>query len=231
MRTRIKICGITRLDDALAAVDVGVDALGLNFVPESVRFLDRERAGQLVASLPTGIDIVGVFANAPLDAIREAVNQTGVTTIQLHGDEPPEYVVALAPHRVVKAFRWRGPETASEIDSFVERARDLGRLPAAVLIDSYQKGKMGGTGAAWSWNAMGTWRPAVPWLLAGGLTPANVAEAMRGTSPFAVDVAGGVEVTPGIKDFDKMRTFVRAVVEADRHAWEALKEGLAAKSP
>jgi phosphoribosylanthranilate isomerase len=216
-RTRIKICGITRPDDVAAVARLGVDAVGLNFYPKSKRYVSVAIAREIVAAAPAFLDFVGVFVGASLQEIRETLNATGIGSIQLHHQEPPEMVRDLGPWRTLRAFGWEGPQTAGDVDHYLKKCREFGRLPAGVLLDTYKAGISGGTGEAWHWDQLGTWRPAVPLVLAGGLKPDNVAAAIVRIQPDAVDVAGGVESAPGIKDLAKVANFIEAVRWADRH--------------
>lgn len=215
-RTRIKICGITRPEDVVAVARLGADAMGLNFYPKSKRYVSVAIAREIVAAAPAFVDIVGVFVGATLQEVRETLRATGIGCAQFHHQEPPEMIRDLAPWRTLRAFGWEGPQTAGEVDQYLKKCRDFGRLPAGVLLDTYKAGVSGGTGEAWHWDQLGTWRPAVPLVLAGGLTPENVAAAVMRIRPDAVDVAGGVESAPGIKDLAKVADFIEAVREADR---------------
>lgn len=211
--TRIKICGITRVDDAQAAAALGVDLIGLNFVPDSPRVVSLEQARTIATNVKQKVGVVGVFVNEPAESLRAKATAVGLETIQLHGDEPAEWVAALAPFPVLKAFRWRGPETLEAIEGFLEACRKCGRLPAGLLLDSYRPGQAGGTGETWDWaEATVAWD--LPWYLAGGLRPENVAQAVARLRPTGVDVAGGVEQAPGVKDHGLLTRFVAAVRNA-----------------
>lgn len=214
-RTRIKICGITQPRDARLAGERGVDAVGLNFFRGSPRFVTLARSKEILAELPPLLCSVGVFVGETVPAIREIADGIGLAAVQLHQSEPPQQVEALAPLPVIRAFAWRGEETAKEIDDYVEACRRRGRLPSAILLDTHRKDRMGGTGESWSWTEAAGWRSPLPVILAGGLHPGNVAAAIRTIRPYAVDVASGVESEPGIKDQDKLARFVDAVREAD----------------
>lgn len=206
-RVRLKYCGVTRVEDAILAAHVGVDALGLNFFPPSPRFVTLDVARSIVARTPFGVEFVGVFVNESVEIIRDHARQIGLNTIQLHGDEPPEFVAALAPLRVIKAFRWQGAQTAQAIVDYNRAAEGKGAGLCAVLVDTYRKGQVGGTGEAWNWREAAQLQTPVPLILAGGLTPENVRLAIEVVAPYAVDVAGGIESVPGCKDPDKMRHF------------------------
>ncbi len=194
----VKICGITRLEDALAAVRAGADWLGFNFWPRSRRYLTPEAAASIVAALPASVLPVGVFVDPGADELARAVQLSGVRTVQLHGDEPPA-LCAAAPVPVVKGIR-------------VRDARSLAALAAyevsGFLLDSATAG-YGGSGTAFDWALAAEVAAEVPLWLAGGLTPENVGEAVRRVRPRGVDVASGVESAPGVKDATRMEAFVR----------------------
>jgi phosphoribosylanthranilate isomerase len=200
--TRVKICGITRLEDALEAVRLGADALGFNFWPGSRRHVAPAAAREIVRRLPPLVTTVGVFVNQPEEEIRAAAAASGVQVLQLHGDEPPELCARL-PLPVVKAVP-------------VDRAQDVARLraygAAAILLDTPTAG-FGGSGRVFDWSLADGLPSALPVILAGGLGPENVADAVRRLRPYAVDVASGVESSPGVKDAGRMARFVAAVRE------------------
>ncbi len=183
----------------------GADALGLNFYPRSPRFVTAETAAVLARTRPALGAVVGVFVNESPDVIRARVRECGLTAVQLHGDEPPEACAGYGVP-VIKALRVRGPED-------VERARayvGVGDV-ATLLLDGAAPG-YGGGGVGFDWSLVARLSDAgVPVLVAGGLNPSNVQQAVRATKPYGVDVASGVEVSPGIKDADAVRAFVRAV--------------------
>ncbi len=183
----------------------GADALGLNFYPRSPRYVTAETAVVLARTRPALGTVVGVFVNESPDIIRARVRECGLTAVQLHGDEPPEACAGYGVP-IIKALRVRGPED-------VERARTyvgVGDV-ATLLLDGAAPG-YGGGGVGFDWSLVARLSDAgVPVLVAGGLNPGNVQEAVRATKPYGVDVASGVEVSPGIKDADAVRAFVRAV--------------------
>ncbi|MEA2626780.1 MAG: phosphoribosylanthranilate isomerase [Candidatus Binatota bacterium] len=199
MSVRVKICGVTRREDALAAVDAGADAIGVNLWPGSKRCVAVEEAAAIVEGLPEGVLSVGVFVNAPRAAIAEAVRVAGLGAVQLHGDESPEDCTGWSV-RVIKALAARDGRALADVAA--SYAADF------VLVDAYVPGEYGGTGTTFPWDRVAGLAPE-RLFLAGGLTPENVAEAVRQVGPYAVDVAGGVESRPGIKDPEKMREFVR----------------------
>jgi len=206
MNVRVKICGITSVADALTAVAAGADALGFMFHPPSPRNVSVEAARTIIAALPPFVARVGVFVDTPEAEIRRIATACGLDTLQLHGAEPPGFCQRLAPWSVVKAFRVRGPETLAE----------LGAYPGmAWLLDSYVAGAMGGTGKTFNWDlAAQAVRGGGTVLLAGGLTPANVADAVRAVRPYGVDVSSGVESAPGRKDAGKVRELIAAAKAA-----------------
>ncbi len=203
MSVRVKVCGVTRLDDAKATWDAGVDALGLNFYAKSPRCVDMATAALLAATRPALGAVVGVFVNAPPDEVRAKVRECGLTAVQLHGDEPPSACLGYGVP-VIKALRVHGPAD-------VARAREYVGVcdVAGLLLDGAAPG-YGGGGVGFDWSLVASLSGCgVPVLVAGGLKPANVAEAVRATRPYGVDVASGVESAPGIKDLDAVRAFVR----------------------
>jgi phosphoribosylanthranilate isomerase len=210
---RIKICGITREEDAYLAASLGADAIGLNFYPKSPRCVSPEVAARIVRELPPFVDPVALFVNEPLERAFEAARRLGpVHTVQWHGDEPE--VCAEPAFRFIPAFAVRDADGLARVSRYLELCRGLGRLPAAVLIDGHVPGQYGGTGQAAPWRLLADFRPGVPLILAGGLTPANVAEAVRAVRPYGVDVASGVEAAPGRKDAEKVRRFIESTREA-----------------
>jgi phosphoribosylanthranilate isomerase len=201
---RIKICGITRLEDALAAAELGADALGFNLWPGSPRFVPPEAAREIVSRLPPFVTPVGVFVNQARAEVMRLAAAAGVALVQLHGDEAPPDCEGLGLP-VIKAFRVAGPEDLAAIPAY--------RSVAAVLLDSRSDG-FGGSGRAFDWELARRAAGPRPLVLAGGLGPGNVARAIRAVRPFAVDAASGLESSPGVKDREKMALFVRAAQEA-----------------
>ena len=206
---QIKICGITAIDDAIAAADAGADAIGLNFYPKSSRFVDMAAARQIVNALPTAVKKVGVFVNAEAAEVRSAVHQLSLDIVQLHGDETPDFVASLANLPVVRAFR---PDRDFEsVYAYIKHCDVLNCRPAMILIDAFKPGEYGGTGEAADWNAVSRLRATlnnIPVVLAGGLNPENVASAISLVRPWAVDTASGVENSPRRKSKDRMQAFV-----------------------
>ena len=205
--TVTKICGIKTLKDALAAIDSGADYLGFNFYSKSVRFIEKSACAEITSVLKREhpqVKLVGVFVNSSVEEIKDILQTCHLDLAQLHGDETPETFAQLAPH----AFRaFRGiPESNGGYE------RD--EAPA-MLIDAAVKGVYGGSGVTADWSAAAELAKKYPLLLAGGLTPENVADAVRQVQPWGVDVASGVESTPGEKDAEKMSAFVKAVREVE----------------
>lgn len=204
---RIKICGITNLADALLAAELGADAIGLNFYSLSSRYVDPETAGRIAQALPPTVEAVGVFVKERLAEIKRlAVRAGGIQSLQLHGESAE--ISDPDPFRMVLASPVRDQHSMNEIVDRLQRCRAQGWLPAAVLVDAHVPGSYGGTGAKAPWNLLADFRPCVPVILAGGLDPDNVAEAIRIVQPYGVDVASGVERSPGKKDTDRMKRFI-----------------------
>lgn len=213
---RVKICGITCPDDARAAAQAGADAVGLNFYSGSRRFVDRQQAAAIVEALPERVAKVGVFVNAQVGEIRDAMTLHGLDFAQLHGDEPPQAIADLSGLAVVRAFRL-GAEGWQPLVDYAAECLRLNALPKAVLVDSCQLGAYGGTGEATDWACARRYHDlhlGLPLILAGGLNPANVTEAITCVKPFGVDTASGVESTPGVKDRLKITAFVAAARQA-----------------
>lgn len=210
---RIKICGVTTVADAHDAVELGADAIGLNFYPLSPRSVDPAQAAAILRELPPFVEPVGVFARDPLRDVCARVEQLGMMrTIQWHGDEHELYNTF--PYRLIPAFAVRDVHHLAAINRYLDQCRQLGHGPAAILIDAHVAGLYGGTGQRAPWHLLAEFQPGVPVILAGGLTPDNVAEAVRIVRPYAVDVASGVESSPGRKNKEKMRTFIGEAREA-----------------
>ncbi|MEN8258375.1 MAG: phosphoribosylanthranilate isomerase [Thermodesulfobacteriota bacterium] len=206
-RTRVKICGMTEPFEVRKAVEAGVDALGFIFVKESPRAIDPEVAKEIIAELPPFVDAVGVFMNQDPEVVSELVHYCGLTVIQLHGQEPPEYCEVM-PGRVIKAFQVK-PDMASE---FLEPYNDVVR---AFLLDTYHKEMAGGTGETFDWSLVEKLKPRKPLILAGGLNVDNVGAAIKQIQPFAVDVNSGIEISPGRKDPEKIKELFKEVSQAD----------------
>jgi phosphoribosylanthranilate isomerase len=204
---RVKVCGVTSPEEARRIAELGADALGLNFYLASPRYVDPARAAAILHELPPFVEAVGLFVNVPLrEAVAALAPLPRVRCVQWHGEhpEPPD-----APgYHFIPAFPVRDEANLAQITRYLDLCREVGRLPAAVLIDAHVTGQYGGTGRTAPWRLLASFRPGVPLVLAGGLTPDNVAEAVRVVRPYAVDVASGVESAPGVKDLDKVRWFI-----------------------
>jgi phosphoribosylanthranilate isomerase len=201
MSAIVKICGITSAADGIAAAEAGADALGFMFHEPSPRNVPLKTATEIASQLPAFIIKVGVFVNAPEELVLRAIGECGLNILQFHGDETPEYC-ALFPVMVLKAFR-------------IKDAESLKRLPDyptdAWLLDAHVSDKQGGTGEKFNWDiAVEAQKLGRPIFLAGGLTPENVADAVRKVRPYGVDVSSGVEASPGKKDHAKVRAFIQA---------------------
>ncbi len=201
--TRIKICGITNLTDAQLAADLGAHALGFIFYKKSPRYVAPDKARHIIGHLPPFVATVGVFVDEDGATVREIASLSGLDWIQLHGSESPEYCRSLG-RRVIKGFRVKGEEIYAQLTEYQGAAQ-------AFLLDTYKTGTPGGTGETFDWQLAREVRKCGPIILAGGLTPDNVAEAIRIAQPGAVDVASGVEASPGKKDDGKLRAFIDAV--------------------
>lgn len=201
--TQIKICGIKTLPDALAAIEAGADYLGFNFYTGSVRFIEKTACAEITSVLKREypqIKLVGVFVNSPVEEIKDILQTCSLDLAQLHGDEPPEMLSALNG-KAFKAFRG----IPQSVNGFARSE------PPAFLLDASVKGIYGGSGVTADWTAAAELAKKYPLLLAGGLTPENVAEAVRRVQPWGVDAASGVESAPGQKDAGKMVEFVKAI--------------------
>jgi phosphoribosylanthranilate isomerase len=199
----IKVCGITNLVDALAAVEAGADALGFNFYRRSPRYIAPDAARRIIEQLPSAVMSVGVFVNErEPEEVARISDSARLTAVQLHGDESPEYCYALRGRFVIKAL--------SVSDEF-EPARAKDYDTDAILLDAYARDARGGTGRIVDWEVARRVRELVPQLfLAGGLSPENVAEAIAAVDPYAVDACSSLESAPGRKDAERVRSFVAA---------------------
>jgi phosphoribosylanthranilate isomerase len=207
---KIKICGVRRAEDLPHIAAAGADAIGLNFYAQSKRYLTPDAAATVALAVPKGVARVGVFVNSPTAEILAAAEQYGLDYLQLHGDEPPEQIAELRAWPVVRAFRF-GVEGWRPVEEYLIACKRNGALPVALLIDAPgSEVSYGGGGATADWQALADWRAHVdfPLVLAGGLTPGNIAEAIRTVCPAAVDTATGVESSDGYKDLGKTRAFV-----------------------
>ena len=213
----VKICGITNIDDACATVDAGAGAIGFNFFTQSCRFVDIEIAQQIAAAVPPHVLKVGVFVNHSAREITETVERAGLDAVQLHGDEVPELLQQLPePLQIIRAHRC-GRDGLSPLFDYLEACRGMGRLPDALLIDADAGTNYGGSGERADWDRIVRERGGLgmlPLILAGGLTPKNVAAAIAAVRPDGVDVASGVELEPGYKDTTLITNFVATAREA-----------------
>jgi phosphoribosylanthranilate isomerase len=200
---RVKICGITNLEDALLAADLGAHALGFIFYPKSPRKVAPETAREIIAQLPPFVASVGVFVDEAAAVVKELAAGVGLDWVQLHGQESPEYCRSLG-RRVIKAFRIKDEKSLMELEPY----RDVVQ---AFLLDTYKKGQVGGTGEVFDWHLAREAQKYGRIILAGGLTAKNVAQAIATALPAAVDAASGTEAAPGRKDPAKLRAFFKAV--------------------
>ncbi|HVZ86230.1 MAG TPA: phosphoribosylanthranilate isomerase [Polyangia bacterium] len=199
MSLLVKICGVTTAKDAAMAAEMGADAVGINFWPGSKRYVEPASARAIVDAIPAGVLKVGVFVNAPAAEVAQRLSALGLDRAQLHGDERAADFQAMEPARLIRVVRVRD---AASFDA------EAGWSPALWLYDAFVEG-FGGGGVAAPWGLIAE-RARRPFLLAGGLTPENVADAVRATRPDGVDVASGVERAPGVKDPAKLATFIAA---------------------
>ncbi|HIJ80226.1 MAG TPA: phosphoribosylanthranilate isomerase [Desulfuromonadales bacterium] len=197
---RVKICGITSLEDALLAINAGADALGFVFFEESSRFITPDNAAAVIRRLPPFVQTVGLFVNEELASVNMIAGQCGLDLVQLHGEESPEYCMGIN-RRVIKAFRVKDSSVLDELPRY-----DV----AGYLLDTWSPVAHGGTGTTFNWEIAARAASQRPIILAGGLTPENVGDAIRQVRPYAVDVSSGVESAPGKKDVLKVTSFCRS---------------------
>ena len=210
--TRIKICGITNIDDALMSIDAGADALGFNFVPDTPRYLkDTKAAAKIIDQLPPFITTVGLFVNADPELIQTIADECHLDMLQLHGDESPQFCQGFN-RRVIKAVRVKDELSCSHLSNY---------RVSGYLLDTYVKGALGGTGVAFDWRLAVKAKQYGRIILAGGLDPDNVRSAVEQVRPYGVDVSSRVEASPGRKDPAKVEAFIRNVKEVNR-AWKQL---------
>ncbi|OYD94667.1 phosphoribosylanthranilate isomerase [Nostoc sp. 'Peltigera membranacea cyanobiont' 210A] len=198
---RIKICGITQPQQSIAIASLGATALGFICVPNSPRYVTTSQIRAAVAELPANIDTIGVFANASIPEISQIVADSGLTGVQLHGDELPNFCYqlrqALPNVEILKALRIRSLEHLDTADDYIKYVDTL-------LLDAYHPQQLGGTGKTLDWTMLEQFSPSCPWFLAGGLTADNIVQALNQVNPSGVDLSSGVERTPGDKDLDKV---------------------------
>lgn len=203
---RLKICGITRLEQAEAIASLGVDTLGFICVKDSPRYINPEQIKAITSKLPLQISKIGVFVNENIEEIVSIVQAGGLTGIQLHGDEPPtlcEQLRQILPEReIIKVFRYQNPDSLNNLEDYLS-------FIDTILLDTYQKDVYGGTGKTFNWSELADFRPIRPWLLAGGLTPENVLLALNTLKCDGIDVSSGVESHPGEKDLNKIKQLLQ----------------------
>ncbi len=207
-RTRIKFCGITRAEDARAAVNAGADAIGLVFYSGSRRKVTQEQAEAIIRELPPFVSVVGLFVNAEAEEVAALTKALHLDCLQFHGDETPAFCEQFG-RRWIKAIRVKSPEVVANALGAYHRA-------SALLLDAYDPNEYGGTGKTFNWDWVLEADINAPVILAGGLTPDNVAEAIGVVRPWAVDVSGGVEEQAGIKSAQRMHEFSREVRRGDQ---------------
>ncbi|BCB97307.1 N-(5'-phosphoribosyl)anthranilate isomerase [Dissulfurispira thermophila] len=194
---RVKICGITNIEDALSAVDYGADALGFIFFEKSPRCVSPEKAREIISLLPPFVTTIGVFVNEDTEKIKEIMNFTGINVLQLHGDEGPD--MCSIWHKVIKAFRLRDFTDLKPLEKY---------RCSAFLLDTYSPESFGGTGQIFNWDIAVEAKRFGRIILSGGLNPDNIEKAIRWVRPYAVDVSSGIEEEKGKKDLRKMREFI-----------------------
>ena len=199
---KVKICGITNLDDALAAIDAGADALGFVFYLKSPRCITPGKAASIIRNLPVLPTTVGVFVDEPHEQIQKIADETAIDVIQLHGNESPES--CRLSRRVIKGIRVKSLESLEPLKNYQD-------IVSAFLLDTYAPHILGGTGQTFNWDIAIEAKAFGRVILAGGLTAENIAEAIKRVKPYAVDVSSGVELEKGLKDHQKMKLFVERV--------------------
>jgi phosphoribosylanthranilate isomerase len=192
---KVKICGITNLEDAVAAVDMGADLLGFNFYPKSKRYITPDNAVSIIEKLPTFVDVAGVFVNATAEHIKDVTEQCFLNWIQLHGDEKPDFCDSIfcPGARTIKAIRVKSSEDTERVEQY---------FTDAVLLDAYDSQSYGGTGKSFDWDMLGHIHKRV--FLAGGIDPQNAARAVE-VGVYGIDICSGIEKAPGKKDHEKMK--------------------------
>lgn len=210
---RIKICGVTSASDAERAGALGADAIGLNFYPRSPRYVEPQAVPAILAGLPPFVEPVGVFVGQPLADMFALAERAGrLRTVQWYGEK--HETTDPSPFRLLPAFPVSDEESLVAVMRHLEACRARGHQPAGVVLDALAPGMYGGTGQTLPWEMLAEFRPGVPVILAGGLTPENVARAVRCVRPYGVDVASGVEDAPGRKNAEKVRQFIERAREA-----------------
>jgi phosphoribosylanthranilate isomerase len=207
--TRIKICGVTTPEDVRLAAELGADAIGFNFYPKSPRYVDPRTAAPLLRAVPPMVNPVGVFVDLKIRQVCALAYQLGLRCVQCfadHDDRDDWY-----PFQMITAFRVKDENSIREMKRYLDRCEAVGPIVGAVLVDAHVEGQLGGTGKTAPWHLLKDFDRTVPLILAGGLTPDNVAEAIHMVQPYGVDVASGVESSPGKKDPEKLRRFIQNV--------------------
>ena len=199
MQVKVKICGITNTDDAMAAVSFGADALGFVFFQGSPRYISPDAAAAIIRKLPSFVMTIGVFVDEKPDQIEMIIASTGVDVIQLHGDEPPE--MCAFSRRIIKAIRVKSLASLDPLVHYREKV-------SAFLLDTFSPDSFGGTGQKFNWDIATYAKQFGRIILSGGLTPDNIIEAVKQVEPYGVDVSSGVELKKGEKDHLKMRLFI-----------------------
>ena len=223
-RPRVKVCGVTRADDAVAAARLGADLIGLNFYPPSPRYLDQQQARRLVAAIAADAAargarrplLVGVFVDEPIEHVEATLSDLDLDLAQLHGDEGPEAVARLG-RRAIQALRVDG-----RVDPSVLGAELADATPWGYLIDAKHPQLYGGSGTTWAFDSLTGVAAARPVLIAGGLGPRNVGAALEASGAWGVDVCSGIESAPGIKDLDRMTRFFQAIPQETPHGTSAV---------
>ena len=209
---RIKICGITDVLTAQTIAKMGVDTLGFICVPQSPRYVSTSAIKEIVGAIPVQISTIGVFVNTPVTEIKDIVETTGLSGIQLHGEEKPEVcsqLQELLPNvEIIKAWRLKHPENLKQLEDYYPVIDTL-------LLDAYQANAYGGTGKTLNWNDLTSFRPPRPWLLAGGITPDNVVTALNTVSCNGIDISSGVEIAPGKKDLERVNKLLQVLEQID----------------
>jgi phosphoribosylanthranilate isomerase len=206
---RVKICGITQIKQGQKIVELGADSIGFICVERSPRYITPDKIKAIATHLPAKTDKVGVFANHSLDNILQVVDRANLTAVQLHGTESPDFCVELrqaltSEIEIIKAFRIKTPECLVETIDYSDCVDTL-------LLDAYHPQMLGGTGKTINWQDLSEFKPTIPWMLAGGLTPDNITEALGRVKPDGIDLSSGVERSPGDKDLNKVAKLFQAI--------------------
>jgi phosphoribosylanthranilate isomerase len=214
---KVKVCGLTEVANALACAEAGADWIGLNFHPPSPRSISIERGAEIASALAGKAEPVGLFVHRAWPEVVEVGDAVGLTLVQIHGDEPPEYLAHLMDAgpslQIIRAFRLFDDASVDRMIAYLDRADQLGCAPHAILVDAHVPGQPGGTGRSIPFDVLAHLPDHPHLILAGGLTPENVAERVALVRPWMVDVASGVESSPGVKDVARVSDFVAAVQE------------------